>query len=415
MTGVDTAWYRMEGPASPMMVTGLVLFDGRVDLDRLRRLVATGLVARHPRFRQRVVPSRRPLGRPLWEDDRTFNLDQHFTVRDSGDLHGLLDELASTPLDRSRPLWSFTLWRGRDGDALIARISHCIADGVALARMVLSLADQEPDLGPAAPPRPLRAAAAVARLVAQGLLTVPRLVLLPRAPRGVLRGRLSGTKRLAWSAPIPLDDVKHLGRATGATVNDVLLSAVAGALRRVIGEEVGEEIGGGIGGLRAGVPIDLRNPAAPDSLGNRFGLVFLDLPVGSTDPAARLALLKRRMDATKSSPEAVVTFLTLGVLGVLPPVLQRAALRLLASKVALVLTNVPGPRAPLALAGTAVRELEYWVPQTEGVGLGVSILSYDGRITLGVAADAAVLADPDRLVAAFHTELALGPREELHA
>lgn len=411
MTGVDTAWYRMEAPANPMMVTGLVLFEGRVDPDRLRRLVRERLVARHPRFHQRVVAPLLPLERPRWQDDPGFDLDAHLTVQAwpaSGDLRGLVNELASTPLDRSRPLWHLTLvGGGPDGDALVVRISHCIADGVALARMVLSLADEEPDLGAAPQRRPRPGGATVARLLAKGLLTLPRLALLPRAPRGVLRGPLSGDKRLAWSAPVPLDEVKALGGADGATVNDVLLDAVAGALRRVVGGDAGD--------LRAAVPVDLRDPRATVGLGNRFGLVFLDLPVGVGDAAGRRLLLKRRMDAIKSSPEALVTFRTLGVLGFLPAVLQRAALRLLGSKVTLVLTNVPGPREPISLAGCAVRELEYWVPQTHGVGVGISILSYAGRITLGVAADAAVLPDPGRLLDAFRRELALGGREELHA
>lgn len=400
MSGVDTAWYRMEAAGNPMMVTGLVRFTDRVDLGRLRRLVETGLVGRYPRFRQRVVGPVLPLGRPRWSDDPAFDLDRHLTERTlgSGDLGGLLDQLASTPLDRSRPLWSLTLVRGgADGDALIARFSHCIADGVALARMVLSLADGEPELAASVQRRPRPRGVTAARLVGQGLLTLPRLVALPRAPRTVLRGRLSGAKRLAWSPPVPLDEIKALGRATGATVNDVLLNTAAGALRRVLGE--------GVGDLRAAIPVDLRDPAAPVGLGNRFGLVVLALPVGVADAARRLALLKRRMDALKSSPEALVTFTTLGVLGVLPAVVERLVLRLLGSKATLVLTNVPGPSAPLAFAGSDVRELQYWVPQTDGVGVGVSILSYAGQVTLGVAADAVALPDPGRLVEAFRREL----------
>jgi WS/DGAT/MGAT family acyltransferase len=191
--------------------------------------------------------------------------------------------------------------------------------------------------------------------------------------------------------------VKALAGAAGATVNDVLLDALAGALRRLLG--------GAARDLRAAVPVDLRDPRAPVGLGNRFGVVFLDLPVGIADPAVRMRTLKRRMDARKRSADALVTFGALAVLGALPVPVQRAVVRLLGSKAGLVMTNVPGPRRTIFLAGSRVRELEYWVPQSGGVGLGVGVLSYAGTVTVSVASDIAVLPEPERLVAAFSDEL----------
>ncbi len=443
MASVDAAWLRMDMPDNPMMVTGLFVLAEPVDLARLRAVLAERLVGRYPRFRQRIVPPRLPLGRPRWEDDPDFDLDHHLPVRflaapqDPGVLRGVLAELASRNLPLDRPPWTFTILAdGQGARAIVARLSHAIADGVALARVVLSLTDDtasgdaaaHPVTAPTDPPpapagsrrqegalaRALtvawrgltqlgedpRRAATAARLMVSGLLTLPRLAALPRAPSTGLRRPLSGRKRLAWSDPVPLADVKALGRASGATINDVLMNAMAGALGRVLaaaGQRVDQ--------VRATVPVDLRDPDAPVGLGNRFGIVFLELPVGVADEGRRLERLTRRMGAIKCSPEAVVTFGALTVLGALPAPLQRAVIRLLGSKATLVLTNVPGPRHPVYLAGTQVRELQYWVPQSGGVGLGVSILSFDGRVTVGVAADTGLDLDPEHLVAAFRTEL----------
>ena len=430
MASVDAAWYRMESPVNPMMVTGLFVFHEPLDLVRLRTVLAERLIGRYPRFRHRLAVPPGLFARPRWVDDGDFDLDRHLPVRRTPrgrePLSAVLDELASTPLDPAHPLWCFTvLTDDRVAHALVARISHCVADGVALARVVLSLTDDQPDApGAAEPPAAaapaprrvrflrgsrgertqpselVRRAATVARFLGAGIATLPRLCTLPTAPRSVLRAPLTGEKRLAWSTPVPLAAIKALGRASGATVNDVLMNAITGALHRVVDEDSRQ-----VRLVRAAVPVDLRDPAEPVGMGNRFGLVFLALPVGLADPDRRLAVVQCRMGAIKRSPEAVVTLAALGLLGVLPAVVQRAVIRLLGSKTTLVLTNVPGPRQPVYLAGARVPELQYWVPQCGGVGLGVSILSYAGQVTVGVAADRGVLADPRRVVTAFRAEL----------
>jgi WS/DGAT/MGAT family acyltransferase len=218
----------------------------------------------------------------------------------------------------------------------------------------------------------------------------------------MLRGPLGRSKRAAWSAPIPLADVKEIGRALGGTVNDVLMAAAAGALSRYLREQ-GEDPAGLE--LRTAIPVNLRAPEQRD-LGNYFGLVFLDLPLGlDHDPRARFLELKKRMDALKHSPEPFVLLQMMRVTGGGPRWLEELVVRFLGAKTTAVLTNVPGPREPRYLAGRRIRTVMFWVPQAGRVGLGISIFSYAGEVRLGVSVDEQLVPDPERILEAFPREL----------
>ncbi|MDY7226836.1 WS/DGAT/MGAT family O-acyltransferase [Hyalangium rubrum] len=444
MASIDAAWLRMEEPANLMMITAVLWFEEPPDWERLKAVVRERMVERFPRFRQRLVEPEGGLGLPYWEEDPAFELDahvEHAVVPPPGDraaLEELVSQWMSTPLERSRPLWQLHVVEGfGQGGALLARLHHSIADGIALARVLLSLMDEraeghftpEPERREAPTPgwmKLLRGARTVAqgtraawkrgaeliaepiqvgdlvRQGARGAATLSRLALLPADPPTVLRGELGTVKRAAWSEPIPLEEVKAIGRATESTINDVLLAAVTGALRRYLVER-----GGAVEDLRAFIPVNLRplDEPIPRELGNRFGLVFLDLPVREEEPRRRLRELKRRMDALKRSPEAAVTFSLLGMVGLAPAALERRIVEVLGTRGTLIMTNVPGPRHPVYLAGTRLSGLMFWVPQAAKLGLGVSIFSYAGQVTVGVSVDAGLVPDPRRLVSAFHAEL----------
>jgi WS/DGAT/MGAT family acyltransferase len=228
-----------------------------------------------------------------------------------------------------------------------------------------------------------------------------RLILLPPDPPTAFKGALGRRKRAAWSKPVPLDDFKAIGQSFGATVNDVLIATASGALRRYL-ERRGEPTAGLA--IRASVPVNLRPPDEAHHLGNSFGLVFLTLPVGVTDPLRRLRVIKKEMDELKRSPEALVAYGVLSVMGLTPVEVERVGLRFFGSKATTVLTNVPGPREPLYLAGRKLDRIMFWVPQSGRLGLGISILSYNGGVMLGVASDEGLVPDPDKIVDAFGTE-----------
>jgi WS/DGAT/MGAT family acyltransferase len=408
----------MEHPTNLMTITAVFTFAEPFPLDDARRLAERLL--RFDRFHERVV-EQGALGRPAWEPDPSFDLANHVLPADLAPdasleaLEALVGGLMSTPLPYDRPLWQLHhVASFQGGSAIVARVHHCVADGMSLVQVLLHLADEPPVLpaiartaGAAArgeqrapsagalSPRRLVDAARVGGSLAQAIAGILDLRADPRTP---FRGALGREKRAVWSDPIPLDEVKAVGRRLGATVNDVLLSTVAGALRRYLDDhDVRAE---GIT-LRAVVPVNLR-PPHDVALGNKFGMVFLPLPVGHRDAHERLRALKRAMDRIKRSPEAVVIFGLLRAFGTTTTRLLKLAVNVLGRKATAVMTNVPGPTEPVRFFGRAVDTMMFWVPQSGRLGLGVSILSYCGQVRLGVATDAGLVPDPETMIAAFH-------------
>ncbi|MBL8057733.1 MAG: wax ester/triacylglycerol synthase family O-acyltransferase [Anaerolineales bacterium] len=451
LTSVDAAWLHMDKPDSLATITSVVLFDQSLDFERVWDTFAYRLLPFFRRFRQRIREPRLGLGLPRWELDPEFDLARHIeplslpAPRDEAALQAAASHLLSQPLDRRWPLWHVAVVeRYRGGGALITRLHHCLGDGLALVHVLLSMADDAPDAPwPAAPApaerdrrpwlarltaraagtaehalntaehwlkdgwdalnHPLRPADQLA-LGGAYALALSKLTLASPDRKTVFRGKLGRAKRLAWSRPIALDAVKAAGHALDGTVNDVLLAAVAGGLRRYL-EQRDQPVAGL--NLRAMVPVNLRRPGERlDGLGNRFGLILLALPVGVRDPARRVRVLKGRMDAIKSSPEALVAFRILGAMGLTPTQVEDLILRFFAAKATAVMTNVPGPRETLYFAGRPIRRMLVWAPHPGQLGLGVSILSYAGQVTVGIDADAGLVPDPAQLVAAFEDEFA---------
>jgi WS/DGAT/MGAT family acyltransferase len=229
-----------------------------------------------------------------------------------------------------------------------------------------------------------------------------KLLLIGPDQKTPLRGKCGVSKRAVWSKAIDLDDVKGIGRLMGSTVNDILLAAVTGALRRYL-ESQGEMVEGL--NIRSIVPVNLRPPEELDLMGNRFGLVFLSLPVGVRDPLKRLMVLRRRMNDIKDSPEAVVAFGILGAIGLTPSQIENIIITIFGMKGTAVMTNVPGPRQPLYMAGGKIDGLMFWVPTPGNLGLGVSIVSYAGEVILGVATDEGLIPDPEAILESFYEEL----------
>lgn len=448
LSPVDNAWLRMEHPTNLMMITGFFVFDQPLDLSEVKDLISKRLLL-FDRFRQRVVQPRSSWLPAYWEDDPHFDLNSHLhrialpAPGNKASLQELVNDLMSTPLDFSKPLWQMHLVENYGGGcALVCRLHHCMADGIALMRVLLSLTDDAPDseevpgdmpvgtpspITRGTPPyRPLAAALKRAKKLsaelldksldamsdpeqlkaglkvgAEGSAALAHLLLLSPDPVTPYKGKLGAAKVCGWTQPLLLSDVKAIGRVTGGTVNDVLLTAVAGALGSYLRSR-GEPIGGL--NFRAVVPVNLRPANEELTLGNAFGLVFLSLPVGIEDPLDRLNELRRRMDGIKGTPEAVVAFGILNAIGIASREIEDIVVGIFGQKATTVVTNVPGPREVRYFAGKKINQFMFWVPQSGRLGLGVSILSYAGEVLVGIATDSGLTPDPDAIVALIHEE-----------
>ncbi len=438
---VDTAWLHMDDPTSMAVIVGVIMFEKPLDFPTLKQLIRERLL-RVPRFVQRVREPALGIGVPQWEMDPHFDLDAHLHLialpapHDQNALHEIVGDLMSTPLDFSKPLWQYHLVENYEGGcALICRLHHSMGDGLALVQVLLSLADDAPEFMPndgdengARPARSLlgqafrlarrgtklankvRAVASdpeklreTALFGASGTVALGKLLLIGPDEPSLFKGEVGVMKRAAWSKPLSLTDVKFVSKAFHATINDTLISAVTGALRRYL-EARGKDITDM--NLRAMIPVNLRAPGDLDleHLGNQFGLVFLDLPVGIREPIERMAVLKERMDYIKRTPEALVAFGILGVIGATPSALEKIINGIFGMKATAVMTNVPGPREPIYLMGNRIRGLMFWVPTPAHLGLGVSIISYAGEVMIGVGTDAGLVPDPDEIVSEFVEE-----------
>jgi diacylglycerol O-acyltransferase len=429
MASADTAWLHMDRPTNLMVVNCVFWFDQPLDWDDVARAFAQRLVPAFPRFAQWAIEPPVTLGLlvPMWQDAENFDVADHL-VRSTlplpgGDeqLHDYVSAQADVPLDPARPLWQAHLIGGyaRDGGspgcAILLRTHHAIADGTALVQALLTLVDRptsgsHPDQLPrSAAPSPVPDRSLLSRGIGAIRQAVDRNAMLRRLGFGrpddpsPLRGPLSGRKRLTWSPAIPLEPVKAAGRRSGATVNDLALTAVSGALRRYL-----EKHDSAVERLTAIVPVNLRPLDEPmDPLrGNQFGLAFVSLPVSEPDVSRRLAVVHEAMATVKATGEGVVTSGALAVMGHTPAMLEQKALDLFAGRATAVVTNIAGPREEVSLAGVPLRGFTAWVPSTGPVGVGLSICSYAGELMLGVAVDEALVPDSEMLLAALDDEVA---------
>jgi len=457
MDPADVAWLHMDRPTNLMVVNTVLWFDVPVDQASVLKLFQERVVSRFRRFRQRAADpalTLAPWAAPEWVDEAGFALADHVSrtrLPAPGDQRALqqaASDLAGRPLRKDRPLWELHLLDGYgDGGALLLRTHHAIADGGALVQVLLSLADpldagehpgvlpvRDDTAGPPLLPGPGgrtagRAVAAARRAgsAAGDLSAVLRAALAdPRkaaelagsaradaamlrklgfgltAGRNRLQGPLVPGKQRAWTRPVPVEAVNTAGAVTGSTVNDLMLTAITSALRRYLLEHdaLAEEV-------IVIVPVDLRPAGAPlpAGLGNEFGLVFVRLPTGETDQGRRRARVKAQMDQVKSSREGVFVSTMLQWMGQLPAAVQNAWVDAFAGKATAIVTNVSGPRHQVQIAGTPVAGMAGWVPVTGPLGLGLSIVSYAGQLTVGLASDAHLVPDHDRLLALLDDEI----------
>lgn len=438
LTGLDSSFLHLEDATSHMHVASVMVFEGPPPpYDELlgafeRRLPLV------PRYRQRLAFVPLGQGRPKWVDDPHLNLRYHVrstALPSPGSEHQLKDlagRVFSQQLDRDKPLWEVWLVEGLVDDrfAVLSKTHHALVDGVSGVDIVSVMFDTSPE--PAAPPdagdrwlpRPLPSAA---QLLGEALVeraTVPgeitrTLRAIVRGPRRILEGARDaavGLGAMAWAGlnPAPaspynkpigphrrftwvradLNDIKAIKDALGGTVNDVVLATVAGGLGKHLRRR-GQNTDGLE--LKAMVPVSVRQEVERGALGNRVAAMMAPLPVWCQEPVARLDIVSEQLKDLKSGSQAVGAQVLTDLSGFAPPTIMGQASRLMSRQrfFNLVVTNVPGPQFPLYLLGRRMLDPFPMVPLAAGQGVGVALLSYNGRINFGLVGDFDLLWDLD--------------------
>ncbi|MBI3369523.1 MAG: wax ester/triacylglycerol synthase family O-acyltransferase [Burkholderiales bacterium] len=452
MSRVDTAWLRMDNEVNLMMIVGVWLLTPAITMEALRERVSDKLL-KYDRFRQKAVIDATGA---QWVPDQDFDIAHHVVSehlpRGPGSARARLQarcgELATEALDPDRPLWQFHLIDHYEGgSALIARVHHCIADGIALISVMMSITDggsdppkrrrkPEPEehaetdwlsdavLKPlsditikaigmgsggiaksmdtlANPQQSLLGSMDMAKSGLKVVGDVLALAAMTNDSPTLLKGKPAGKKVVAWGEPMPLEQVKIIGKALGCSINDVLLSCVAGAIGQYLRDKGDDPEGKEI---RAMVPVNLRPLEKAWQLGNRFGLAPLTLPIGVDNPVERVFAVRARMSDLKGSYQPLLAFAVLSVAGLFIKPVQDAILGLFAKKATAVMTNVPGPATPLKFCGSTLRQTMFWVPASGEIGVGVSILSYGGGVQFGLITDQALCPHPQEVIDRFEPE-----------
>jgi diacylglycerol O-acyltransferase len=457
MTQADNFWLCMDEPVNLMVITGFWEFLEPLDYNRLYATVEARW-ASFPRFRQKVVRPKTGLGLPKWVYDKNYDLSSHLhrvalpKPGDKNELATMISGLMTMSLDPNKPLWDIHLIENYgSGCALFFRLHHCIADGIALLHVLHSAADTVPDAPwPKKPSKNKKPKSMqpplfsfnsmisttkdtiqkgqdiskklikeiekkssdpgslkdmlkmVVNIPSDITAVLSKHTLMKSDPKTAFKGKLQVAKKVTWTNPIPLDRIKELGHAIdSATLNDVLIATVTGSMRRYLktrNTPINEL------DLQVTIPVNVRKPGTEFKLGNRFSLVFLKLPVYLKDPILRLKEVKRRMDKLKASADPYVNFGLLSAIGFLPTTIAQKASQFFGNKASGVMTNVPGPRKPLYFAGKEISNIMFWVPRSGTIGLGISILSYNGKVTIGIASDKGLMPDPETLLEGFEEE-----------
>jgi WS/DGAT/MGAT family acyltransferase len=424
LSSQDASFLHLEDAVSHMHIGSIAILEGPPPpYDELAEHVRCKL-PEVPRYRQKARFPPLALGRPVWVDDAHFNLGYHLRrtalPEPGGDveLRLLVGRVMSQQLDRHKPLWEMWMIEGLSENrwALLSKVHHSVVDGVAGAELVSAILDEdrepeppepvdwEPERDPGGPELAARAllermvspyegarslvaaprrAAELTAATARGILTMAGLLRPP--PRSSLNGPIGPHRRWNW-ARAELSDVKTVREAFGGTVNDVVLTAIAGGFRELL-ESRGEPADRDV---RTLVPVSVRAPGE-SAYNNRVSAIFADLPVGIEEPVQRLGAMREQMEHLKRSYSAVAGDVLVGLSGFAPAMLLslglRAATRVPQWSVQTVTTNVPGPQKPLYAVGRRMLECFPYVPLGGHVRVGVAIFSYDGGLHFGVTGD----------------------------
>lgn len=460
LSAQDASFLAAETPTTPMHVSAIQIFesgplreDGGIDVDAIRRAYEA-VLHMVPRYRQKLawIPIE---NRPVWVDDPHFQIDyhiRHVALPHPGglaELKRVASRVMAHALDRNRPLWELWVIEGLQGDrfATVAKTHHCMVDGASGVELVQRLLSPVPnaEIGEPAPfyPRPLPSGTELFRDELTRKATMPLRALrglqafrtevedvraefgarvkalrdlASMAITGVsetpMNGPLSPHRRFDWH-DMSLEDVKAVRRQLGCTVNDVVLGTVTEAVRRFL---LSRGVPPANIRFRAATPVSVRSEDEREALGNRVSSWMVDLPIAEPDRLRQIEILHRETQALKDTRQALGVEMLMTAAEVAPMGMIAFGAHLASGPVNTIVTNVPGPQFPLYMLGARMLAMIPQVPLIDGIGLGIALMSYDGRIFWGFTGDYEMLPDLDgfaRTIAESFADLAKAAGVEL--
>ncbi len=450
LSNMDAMIWKLEESTGLVTVVGLLEFDEIPDINNIKMIVEDRLL-RHDRFKQKIVLKRGVL---TWLEDELFNIDAHIhriglpMPCDNSALQEVISHLMSQPIDQTKPLWQLHVIENplTEKATFLARLHHSIGDGISLIKVLFSLTHLTPELSLEPFPevekkvekqktfieettQRFEEAMGVGENIlkeAQNILSNKPDNLLDKLKSGLsstlevgkmlgnkpeaaklYKGKASVMKRVAWSRAFDLKKVKAIRKASGATINEIMLAALTGAVRNHMlhhGLMIRED-------FPIAIPVSLHDEKSMMSmeveLANKIGALPLQLPVKEYDYDKILKIIHERSEEMKNSPLPLATYgIANAVGGILPKEIQNTVAEVLGDKIMASVSNVPGPQIPLYCAGCKVEDIMFWIPQTRSIGMGIGVISYNGKVRMGITTDEAIVSDPEYITSEFEDELA---------
>jgi len=446
-------WLHLDHPCNPMVVTGLIETVEPMSISELRRIIEKRLLIFN-QFRKKLIKPSFTSQRFNWHIDPHFDIHSHvkrIALPKPGNkqsLQQVINHHISTPMDKSKPLWDILLIEQyNNGSAIIARFHLCIIGSVDFVRVLLSMSDdiyerlnnqtvanQSKGLSILPFPSIFEQGLTVVNktkelglsclkiffnsisnpfyiieimrtsfgLSVEAAIELSRLILLPVDSHTIFKGSPGVQKHVAWSEPIPLKRIKTVAYGASATVNVLLLTAMTGALKKYL---LSRNSPIDYRELRVAIPVDVRPHGIDPNKRSRFGVVLLDLPVHVEDPFVRLLEIKRRMSDMEQSPDVISIVHTLNSFGLSPKMIAQWIALHIPEKISAILSNAQGPDHEVLFGGKTIRRIMFWLPRTGRLTLGTTFCSYNGMISLGVAADAEQIPDPENIIKQFNQQI----------
>lgn len=438
LSKVDHVMYDMNKPNSLVTITGKMVLETKLSKERLRQIIENRFLL-HERFKKKVIHK---FGKPFWRTDEAFNVDahiHHIALPDKGnykELQSIVSDLISQPLDSDKPLWQVHLIDNYNGGSvLIWRIHHAIADGIALVKVLFALT-AETKSASLIPPSLIKSEEEEQHTLREDIThlfnsgkewlhnaeelwqdkhklettlsdsvkvskELANLFFGKSVKKSLYKGELCSTKKAAWSEALPLPAIKAISKLLGVTINDILLALITGALRRHLifhQQELSEPI-------RVVVPVNIRKKGEQIKIHNKIGMLSIELPVHIRNAEKRIAYIHEKTELLKHSFEPFLIYSLMNLMAdVLPSKIEDMVADYLGTQITGVMTNVPGPSHAIYIGGQKIKDIMFWVPQTGPLGMGISIISYNNRVCLGVVTDTHIVEDPDYIVKSYCRE-----------